>query len=97
MRAKDNSYIAEIKAHLKRIVSTPAFKSSRILSGFLEFVTEKTLAGKEDEIKEYSIGISVLSRNIDFNPQLDAIVRIHAGRLRRALKEYYYDIGKNIL
>jgi TolB-like protein len=26
---------------------------------------------------------------------LDAIVRIHAGRLRRALKEYYYDIGKN--
>jgi hypothetical protein len=26
---------------------------------------------------------------------LDAIVRIHAGRLRRALKEYYYDAGKN--
>jgi len=95
MGAKENSYISEIKAQLKRIVSTPAFKSSRILSGFLEFVTEKTLAGKEDEIKEYSIGISVLSRNIDFNPQLDAIVRIHAGRLRRALKEYYYDAGKN--
>jgi len=95
MRAKENSYISEIKAQLKRVVSTPAFKSSRILSGFLEFVIEKTLAGKEDEIKEYSIGISVLSRNIDFNPQLDAIVRIHAGRLRRALKEYYYDAGKN--
>jgi TolB-like protein len=95
MGAKENSYVSEIKAQLKRIVSTPAFKSSRILSGFLEFVIEKTLAGKEDEIKEYSIGISVLSRNIDFNPQLDAIVRIHAGRLRRALKEYYYDAGKN--
>jgi len=79
---------------LKRIVSTPAFKSSRILSSFLEFIIEKTLDGKEDEIKEYSIGINVLSRNIDFNPQLDAIVRIHAGRLRRALKEYYFDLGK---
>lgn len=95
MGAKENSYIREIKAQFKRIVSTPTFKSSRILSSFLEFVIEKTLAGKEDEIKEYSIGISVLSRNIDFNPQLDAIVRIHAGRLRRALKEYYYDAGKN--
>ena len=94
MAAKENSYIEEVKEQLNRIVSTPAFKSSRILSGFLEFVTEKTLEGEEDEIKEYSIAISVLSRNIDFNPQLDAIVRIHAGRLRRALKEYYHETGR---
>ncbi|HUM48183.1 MAG TPA: hypothetical protein PLD84_14730, partial [Chitinophagales bacterium] len=65
------------------------------LSDFLEFIINETLAGREREIKEYTIGVNVLSRNNDFNPQLDAIVRIHAGRLRRALKEYYYDTGKN--
>src|SRR5450432_1850187 len=85
---------AEIKEQLNRILSSAAFKNSRVLSCFLKFVTDSTLAGKEQEIKEYSIGIEVLSRNSDFNPQLDSIVRINAGRLRRALKEYYYESGR---
>jgi len=85
----------KIKKQLNLILSTPLFKSSRILSGFLDFVVAQTLAGKEKELKEYIIAVNVLSRNSDFNPQLDAIVRIHAGRLRRALKEYYHETGKN--
>jgi TolB-like protein len=84
----------EIKEQISRILSSTAFKNSRVLSCFLKFVTDSTLVGKEQEIKEYSIGIQVLSRNSDFNPQLDSIVRIHAGRLRRALKEYYYETGR---
>src|SRR5450432_1130626 len=95
MRSVENLPEAEIREQLNRILSSSAFKNSRVLSGFLKFVVDSTLAGKEMEIKEYSIGIQVLSRNIDFNPQLDSIVRIHAGRLRRALKEYYYEAGMN--
>jgi TolB-like protein len=85
---------AEIREQLNRILCSAPFKSSRVLSDFLRFVADFTLAGKEREIKEYSIGIRVLSREKDFNPQLDSVVRIHAGRLRRALKEYYYEYGK---
>ena len=84
----------EIKEQINRILCSPSFKGSRVLTDFLRFVTDFTLAGKEKEIKEYSIGIRVLSRNKDFNPQLDSVVRIHAGRLRRALKEYYYEFGR---
>src|SRR5450432_4834951 len=94
MRSVENLPEAEIREQLNRILSSSAFKNSRVLSGFLKFVVDSTLAGKEMEIKEYSIGIQVLSRNIDFNPQLDSIVRIHAGRIRRGLKEYYYDCGR---
>ncbi len=83
-----------IKEELNRILSTPSFKGSRVLSGFLKFVINETLAGRAAELKEYTIGVSALSRNSDFNPQLDAMVRIHAGRLRRALKEYYHENGK---
>ena len=72
-------------------------KSSGILSSFLKFVVDETLAGRDREIKEYSIGVNVLSRKPDFNPQLDSIVRMHAGRLRRALNEYYNDNGKKDL
>jgi len=82
-----------IREELDRILSIPAFKSSGVLSGFLKFVVDETLAGRHHEIKEYSIGVNVLSRPPNFNPQLDPIVRIHAGRLRRALKEYYYETG----
>ncbi len=85
----------KVRDQLTRILSAPAFKGSGILSGFLQFVVGETLAGREQEIKEYTIGIHALARHNDFNPQLDAIVRIHAGRLRRALKEYYHENGKN--
>ncbi len=85
---------SKIKEQVNRILSSPAFKSSRILSRFLDFIIDETLSGKQLELKEYIIGINVLSRSSDFNPQLDSIVRIHAGRLRRALKEYYYELGK---
>jgi adenylate cyclase len=37
----------------------------------------------------------VFSRDKDFNPELDPIVRIQAGRLRRALEKYYSSEGKN--
>src|SRR5688500_16318159 len=94
MGAKETFSKTKIKSQLTRILSTPAFKNSRVLSGFLEFVVDKSLDGKDQEIKEYSIGINVLSLDPDFNPQLNGIVRIHAGRLRRALKEYYHEAGK---
>jgi hypothetical protein len=90
MGAKESLPEAIVKDQLNRILSSNAFKNSNVLSGFLKFVTEETLGGREKEIKEYNIGIQVLCRNFDFNPQIDSIVRIHAGRLRRALKEYYY-------
>jgi TolB-like protein len=93
MGTKENLPEEAIRDQLNRILSSIAFKNSRILSGFLKYVIEETFAGRGQEIKEYSIGVQVLDRAFDFNPQLDSIVRIHAGRLRRALKEYYYEKG----
>lgn len=95
MDAKEHFTKTEIAEQLNRILSVPTFHNSRVLSDFLRFIVDNTLAGKEQEIKEYTIGVRVLSRHVDFNPQLDAIVRTHAGRLRRALKEYYYELGKD--
>ena len=46
-------------------------------------------------MKEYTIAVSALGKAEDFNPQIDAIIRIHAGRLRRLLNEYYMGSGIN--
>lgn len=85
----------KIREHLARILNTRAFLDSGVLTNFLTFVVNETLAGHSHELKEYTIGVNALKRDTDFNPQIDSIVRIHAGRLRRALKEYYYENGRN--
>jgi TolB-like protein len=45
-------------------------------------------------IKGYSVGISVFDREANFDPQIDPVVRIEAGRLRRSLERYYLTDGR---
>jgi TolB-like protein len=85
----------QIREQLSRIQSSDEVSSSGVLQQFLKFVVEETLAGRAREIKEYTIGIHALGRPPDFNPQIDAIVRIHAGRLRRVLYQYYSGAGRH--
>jgi len=83
-----------IRNELDRILNSDLFSRSSVLSNFLKFIVEQTLEGQTDGLKEYTIAVSALGKSSDFNPQIDAIVRIHAGRLRRLLNEYYTDAGK---
>jgi TolB-like protein len=85
----------EINDQIKRILNSPGFRNSPALSRFLTFVVSEVKLGHQQQIKEYSIAVNVLNRPPDFKPQDDAVVRIHAGRLRRALSEYYLIEGIN--
>lgn len=85
----------QIKEQVLRIVKSPEFKRSKILSDFLKYVVRETLEGKGENLKEYVIATDVLNKSSDFNPQLDAVVRIHAGRLRNLLDKYYLEAGNN--
>lgn len=86
---------SEIKAALERILSSKAFIHSNVLSNFLRYVVNVTIEDKPYEIKEYTIAVNALGKPADFNPQLDAVIRIHAGRLRRSMHEYYLGEGSN--
>jgi adenylate cyclase len=50
---------------------------------------EESLAGRAENIKERNVAIGALGRDADFDPRLDCIVRVVAGKLRRALARYY--------
>ncbi len=78
-----------VHEQLQKIFDCSVFSVSDILRRFLSYITNETLAGRSNTIKEYTIAISVLNKPASFKPQQDAIVRIHAGRLRRALHYYY--------
>jgi hypothetical protein len=82
-----------IQEQLKKIFKCPAFSVSDILRRFLTYIIQETLAGRSNTIKEYTIAVNVLNKPASFKPQHDAIVRIHAGRLRRALNYYYKEEG----
>jgi TolB-like protein len=82
-----------IDQQVQKIFLDPFFINSDILRKFLTFIIDQTLAGHADWLKEYTIGINVLNKSADFKPQDNGIVRIHAGRLRRALHNYYKNMG----
>lgn len=84
---------ADIRTALAHILASPPFDKSTQLANFLRFVVEETLAGSGDRIKAYTIATAALGRGDDFDPQTDPIVRVEAGRLRRALHNYYASAG----
>ncbi len=63
------------------------------ISKLLRFVVDKTLAGETSHLKEYAVGVEVFERDESYDPRLDSIVRVEAGRLRTRLDEYYNGDG----
>jgi len=84
-----------VRLHCSKILASQTFAESSRLQRFLDYVVGLTLEGKEDCIKEYAIGIDVFERPPDFDPKLDSIVRVQAGRPRLKLKEYYDQEGRD--
>lgn len=85
----------EKRDELRRVLGSKYFANSPKKTRFLEFVSEQTLQGNGEKLNEYLIGVEVYERGVDFNPQKDPIVRVQAHEIRRLLKKYYEDEGKD--
>ena len=79
----------EIRDELSRILASADFAASRQLSLFLQYVVEESLAGRADSIKQRNVAVHALKRDASYNPRTDPIVRLVAGKLRRALARFY--------
>jgi len=85
----------DVRAELDRILASKGFATAGRLSKLLRYVVERTLAGETDQLKEYAVGIEVFERDEKYDPRLDSIVRVEAGRLRTKLDEYYNGEGSS--
>src|SRR5919112_219522 len=83
----------DVRAQLDILLASPDLDAPARARRFLRYVVEETLAGRADRIKAYAIGTEVFERSADFDAQGDPVVRIEAGRLRRALERYYLSGG----
>ena len=95
MTADKKPTTEEIRAQLERIFESTEFRGSEKQKNFLKFIVDETLANRASQLKGYTVAVAVYGRTKNFDPQVDPIVRVEAGRLRRALEHYYLTAGKN--
>ena len=73
-----------IRTQLERILQSAEFRASDKQRKFLRFVVDETLEGRDSQLKGYTIAVEVYGQTEGFDPRVDPIVRVEAGRLRRA-------------
>jgi hypothetical protein len=74
---------------IDRLVNSHVLHGSESLCKLLRYLAKHALDHHGSPIKEYQIATEVFGRSSDFDPQLDSMVRVQAGRLRVKLAEYY--------
>ena len=84
-----------VREQLERILKSGPFLHAPRRQRFLVYIVNETLAGRGDRLKGYTIAREVFDRPEDFDPAIDPVVRIEAGRLREKLREYYDTEGKD--
>jgi TolB-like protein len=63
------------------------------MSKFISYLVNEYLLERGDQLKGYTIAVELFEQGEHFDPDQNALVRIHAGRLRRSLKTYYLEEG----
>ncbi|PCD69930.1 hypothetical protein [Rhizobium phaseoli] len=84
-----------VRAQLDRILASPEFLAPERGRRFLQYIVEEALEGHGDQLKAFTIAQAVFGRDASFDAQNDPVVRIEAGRIRRALERYYLVCGSS--
>lgn len=79
-----------VRAAVQVVLCSPVFSKAPRMKDLLLFLLEKKLAGQEQDITEYAIGLQVFRRDARvYDTMLDPVVRVQVGRLRDRLAAYY--------
>jgi len=82
---------AAVESALGRILNSKSFAESPRLRALLEFIVRRSIQEDYGSLKETVIGVEIFGKPNDFDPRLDACVRVAANRLRAKLRAYYED------
>src|SRR2546429_504858 len=74
-------------------LSSHTLHGSESLCKLLRYLANHSMDHPGLSPKEYQIATEVFGRQKDFDPHLDSMVRVQAGRLRTKLAEYYASEG----
>src|SRR5260370_20494344 len=77
------------------MVASKELHGADSLCKLLRYLANHAMDFPGEPLKEYKIATEVFGRSSDFDPQLDSIIRVQAGRLRSKLAKYYESEGAN--
>jgi hypothetical protein len=79
----------EVLRELDQILKSTSFRKSPRGRQFLSYVVEQKLNGREDDLKERTIGVEVFQRAPGYATGDDPVVRVQASDVRRRLEQYH--------
>jgi hypothetical protein len=79
--------LATNQTQIQRIIQSKAFRTSELHRNLLQYLSEKSLSGAADGLKEYTVGLDVFAKPASYNPRQESVVRMHVARLRQKLAE----------
>lgn len=79
----------QLLGQVERLVGSAVLHNAESLCKLLRYLSDRTMEHPGEPVKEYQIATEVFARSADFDPQLDATIRVQVGRLRTKLVEYY--------
>jgi len=82
----------EQSPELIQALGSRAFEKAPTLRRLLTYLWEH----RTEDVGEYAIATEALGRKADFEPRVDATVRVLVSRLRQRLKEFYEADGSNL-
>src|ERR1700738_3420693 len=80
---------------VERVVSSAAFQKSNRLRDLLCHLVERSIRGHASELTEHQIGHAIFGKPLNYSPNEDSSVRVHARQLRLKLHEYFDVEGRN--
>jgi len=84
---------AQQLAQIEKLLASHSLHGSESLCKLLRYLANHSLEHPGTSPKEYQIATELFERQQDFDPHVDSMVRVQAGRLRTKLAEYYASEG----
>jgi hypothetical protein len=78
-----------VLAELEQLLESSTFRASKRCRTFLQHVVERTITGRNDTLKERSIGVELFNLQPDFDSGQHTIVRVTANEVRKKLAQHY--------
>jgi len=83
----------QLLRQVEKLAESHALHGSESLCKLLRYLAHHALEHPGTPLKEYQIATEEFGRPQDFDPAVDSMVRVQAGRLRTKLAEYYAGEG----
>ena len=80
-------------AQLERMLGDPLFRNSKRFPPLLRRLVMLALENRTDRLRERDLGVDVFGRNPDYDTNVDPVVRVTVGEIRKRLERYYSSPG----